>query len=151
MGKKKSIRMKVSFPTTPLAVAQLGVDENGDVQNALTDEVMRNLPDFMPRKSGSLIASVKKVGPTVIRVDSPYARMQFSGMKMTASNGGGPFPIGDGEYRFRKGAKPKRTNEPMDYSHSGNRQAGPHWDRRMVAARGKAIVAKINRYVRSRK
>ena len=150
MGRKFAMRVKVSFPTMPQAIAKLGVSKNGDVQEMLNDEIFRNLPDFMPKKSGNLIASMSKPSPTRIRVSSPYARFQFFGVKMSAP-GQGPFPVGDGEFRFRKGAKPRKTDEPLDYSHSGNRLAGPHWDRRMVAARGKAIVAKLNKYVKHRK
>ena len=153
MGRRKGKRamsVKVSFPTMPQAIAKLGVGRNGDVQALVTDEVMHNMPDFMPRRGGGLASSMSKQAPDRIRVDAPYARFQFFGNKMGAPGNQGPFPVGDGEFRFRKGARPVKTGEPLDYSRSANPQAGPHWDRRMVAARGKAIVAKVNRYVRRR-
>ena len=121
MGKAK-YRVSVAFPTMPQAVLKLGVNKKGKVQNRVTDEVMRNLPDFMPRGTGELIKSMRKTAPNRIRVETPYARFLFFGRT--------------------------KTGAAVNYSKERNPQAGPHWDRRMVAARGKAITAKISRYAR---
>ena len=121
MGRKKAeYVVKVQFPTFPQAALKLGVDKRGKVQRKVTKEVMKNLPDFMPRESGELIEGMGMVTWSKIRVTSPYARFLFFG-------------------KTDKG-------KAVKYSRERNPNAGPHWDRRMVAARGKAIMAKIRRY-----
>ena len=118
MGKTKT-KVYVKFPTFPQAALKLGVDKKGRVQNYVTDEVMRNLPDFMPKKGGTLIGSMSKPFPDMIRVSTVYARFLFFGKT--------------------------RTGKPVNYSREKNPNAGAHWDRRMVAERGKAITAKVMR------
>lgn len=125
MARTHTTRVNVSFPTMPQALAKLGVDANGDVQRKLTEEVYKNLPDYMPRDSGNLISHMAIKDPTTIRVSTPYARFLFFGKT--------------------------RTGKQVDYSRQRNPQGGAHWDRRMVAARGKAIVAKVQRYARKKK
>lgn len=127
MAKKSKgfARVDVRFPTMPQAIAKLGVDENGDVQLKLTQEVYKNLPDYMPKKSGKLIAGMRIKSPTRIHVDGPYARFLFFGKT--------------------------RTGAQVQYSCDRNPNAGPNWDRRMVADRGKAITAKMQRYVNRNK
>ena len=106
----------------PQAIAKLGVGENGDVQAKLTQDVYANLTDFMPKVTGKLISNTRIKSPTRIRVEGVQARFLFFGLT--------------------------RKGEPVNYTLSANPNAGPHWDRRMVAARGKAIVAGLNRYVK---
>lgn len=112
--------IKTKFPTFPQAALKLGVDEQGRVQRFVTKEVMRNLKDFMPLKDGNLIASMSAPFPNKIRVSSVYARFLFFGKT--------------------------RTGMPVNYSRDKNPNAGAHWDRRMVAARGEAITEKVRRY-----
>ena len=92
------------------------------MQNLVTDEVMKNLPDFMPRGSGELIKSMRKTAPNRIRVQTPYARFLFFGKT--------------------------RTGKHVQYNRDKNPGAGPHWDRRMVAERGRAITEKVKRKIR---
>lgn len=121
MARKRKLVVKVGFPTMPQAALKLGVDKRGRVQNLVTDEAMKNLPDFMPLGEGRLIGSMSKVGADRIRVSSIYARFLFFGKT--------------------------RTGMPVNYSRDKSPNAGPHWDRRMVAARGKAMAAKVNRAI----
>lgn len=120
MGKSGRIVVKAVFPTMPQAMARLGVDEGGDVQRFITHAVARNLPDFMPRRTGELAAGVTEASPTLVRVvGNPGTRFLFFGV--TA------------------------TGEPVDYYTGANPRAGAHWDRRMVAERGRAITAEAQR------
>lgn len=146
--KKHGFSVKVKFPTMPQAIAKLGADRNGSVQELVTEEVYKNLPDFMPRRKGELIGSMEIIAPNMIKVASQHAKSMFFGNAMKAPGNQGPFPVGDGEFRFRKGAHSVKSGKPIDYSKSTTPHPGPHWDRRMVAARGKAIVKKVNKYVR---
>ena len=38
-------------------------------------------------------------------------------------------------------------NTPLDYSKTKNPKAGPHWDRAVTAAEGKAMTADLQRYI----
>lgn len=123
MGRKGAkFLMSVRFPTMPQAALKLGVNKKGRVQRLVTDEVMKNLPDFMPRGSGELIESMEKTAPNRIRVSTPYARFLYFGKT--------------------------KSGKHVQYSRELNPNAGPHWDRRMVAERGRAITAKVQRMVR---
>lgn len=119
--KGAKFRVSVRFPTMPQAALKLGVNAKGRVQNLVTDEVMKNLPDFMPKQSGELIASMEKTQPNRIRVTTPYARFLFFGKTRSGKN--------------------------VQYSRDENPGAGPHWDRRMVAERGRAITEKVQRRI----
>ena len=116
--------MKVRFPTFPQAALSLGVDKKGKVQKLVTDEVKANLPDFMPRQSGTLVSSMTQPAPDRIRVSTVYARFLFFGVT--------------------------RLGFPVNYSKDRNPKAGPHWDKRMVAERGDAICAKVQRTIKKR-
>lgn len=122
MGKRRTTYVKVKFPTMPQAALKLGIDAKGRVQKLVTDEVIKNLPDYMPLGEGRLIDSMSIIKPDRIRVASVYARFLFFGKT--------------------------RMGRPVNYSTDKNPKAGPHWDRRMVAERGKAIAAKVSRQIR---
>lgn len=120
----KFVTIRAELPEAHEAMRKLGVDKDGDVQDKATDLIMANLPDFMPRKSGRLIAGMWKRKRNRVHIDGPYARSQFFGIT--------------------------KSGVPFNYSRQKNPQAGPNWDRRMAAARGKAIAAELQRYVRGR-
>lgn len=121
MANKKFVTVEVSFREMSTIVKDLGVDRDGPVQNHLTDLVMRNLPDFMPRESGLLISKMGKPYSSKIRIAGPYARFLFFGLKA--------------------------SGEPVRYDNL-NPQGTSHWDRRMAAARGAAITADLKRFAR---
>ena len=112
----------VRFPTMPQAALKLGVNKTGRVQKLVTREVMNNLPDFMPKKSGTLIESMAQVAPDRIRVSTIYARFLYYGKT--------------------------KSGKLVDYSKGVNPKGGPRWDKRMVAERGDAITAKVNRMIK---
>lgn len=113
-------RMSVILPDARELRRKLGVDERGDVQRHVTQEVMRRMEPYLPLREGTLRASMR-MAPTAIRVSTPYARAQFFGVTRAGK-----------QFRYEKtGAK-----------------VGPHWDRRMVAEQGEAIVADATRYAR---
>ena len=116
--------VKTQVPGLRRAAVHLGVDEQGEVQQLLTREVLQRLPAYMPRKTGALAAGTHQESQTLIKVDGPYARAQFFGVK--------------------------RDGGQFDYDTSGNPKAGPHWDRRLVADEGASICAKVQRFVRSK-
>lgn len=114
--------VKTQIPGLRRIATHLGVDEQGDVQKYVTNEIMKRLPHYMPKKSGHLISLARITKPTQIHVEGPYARKQFFGKT--------------------------KDGKPFNYSTQSNPNAGPHWDRRLVASEGEAIRAKVQRYVR---
>ena len=121
---KKFFTVNAELPSAYEVAKKLGVDKDGDVQDFVTDEVMRNLPDFMPRDSGTLIGSMYKPRRNLVRVSTPYARFLFFGLT--------------------------KSGNPVDYSKQKNPNGGPHWDRRLAAARGEAIADNVKRYIKGR-
>lgn len=124
MANKPFMTVETAIPNSYQIMRKLGVERDGAVQERLTDLIVDNLKDFMPRESGELIGKMRKVGSDRIRVDGPYARFLFFGVRASGL--------------------------PVRYDNL-NPQGGAHWDRRMVAERGSQIVAELQRYVRSRK
>ena len=128
MAKKKgfSMTVKTVLPPETKVRSILGVDAGGDVQKFVTNEIFRRIKSYMPKKTGKLRESATVKGSRHIVVNSPYAKKQFFGVR--------------------------KDGTPYDYNTAiGGAKAGNHWDRRLVADEGKAIVAEANRYVRSRK
>lgn len=123
MANKPFMTVETVIPNSYQIMRKLGVERDGAVQERLTDLIVDNLKDFMPRESGELIGKMRKVGSDRIRVDGPYARFLFFGLRASGL--------------------------PVRYDNL-NPQGGAHWDRRMVAERGEQIVAELQRYVRSR-
>lgn len=131
-----------------------GLDRNGDVQRAWTSIVDRRISRFMPYRpgSGALSGKLKYIsGPAEITVAAPYAKYQYYGKVMIDPkiNAAG-FLTKDGTWRSRKGAAKVLTNRDLIYDTSKNANAGPYWDRRLVAAEGDAMVQEIKAYIRRR-
>lgn len=129
MAKKKGgveFTVKTVLPPETKIRSILGVDSNGDVQKYVTNEIFKRLKPYIPKQSGKLRQAAKVKSPRLIEVVSPYAKKQFFGVT--------------------------KSGQPYNYNHAtGGAKAGSHWDRRLVADEGKAIVADANKYVRSRK
>lgn len=126
MAKRKQLVMKRIMPSMSEVTKKLGVDEAGEVQKFVTEEVFRRLVPYIPEKTGHLRETAFVKRPWRIRVWAEYAKRQFFGV----AKGGVPF----------------------DYDTVvGGPKAGSHWDRRLMADEGDAIVAAANRYVKTLK
>lgn len=103
----------------------------------------------MPHLTGTLETKSKYVhSDTEIVVHSPSAVYQYIGKVMVDSQTGkGPAYIPGVGYRFRKGATLKATERDLEYTKDFNPQAGPYWDKRLVAAEGDAIAEDLKNYV----
>lgn len=110
-----------------------GLDKDGDVQRFHTMNVNRRIGKYMPHLTGTLETKLKLVtGNTEITVLGPYAKYQYHGLAMA-------------------GPPPKvATDKPLQYTKNFNPQAGPYWDRALVAAEGKAMEADTQEYIRRR-
>lgn len=118
--------VKTVLPPVPEVKSILGVDADGDVQKYVTEDIFRRLIPYIPKKTGKLRDAAKIKSPRRITVNAAYAKVQFFGVT--------------------------KQGVPFEYNTvTGGAKAGSHWDRRLIADEGKAIVADANRYVRRRK
>lgn len=112
-----------------------GLSSNGSVQSFHTNNVMRRMVKFMPFRTGATIKLTilgTDINKPQIVTDTPYAKYLYYG-------------------RVMEGEAPKKATErPLNYSHGKNPQAGPYWDRRLVAAEGRVIAAELQRYINRR-
>ena len=129
-----------------------GLDHNGDVQRTWTNIVNRRISRYMPYRSGALSGKLKYIsGPAEITVAAPYAKYQYYGKVMIDPkiNAAG-FLTKDGTWRSRKLVSKVLTDRDLTYDTSKNANAGPYWDRRLVAAEGAAMAQEIKAYIRRR-
>lgn len=119
---------KVKLEMKPIAtiLARLGIDKNGRVQRFLTETVNRRITRYMPFRTGVLATKLKFVSsPTEITVNGPYARYQYYGKVMV-------------------GRPPKQvTDIDLNYDKTKHPQAGPFWDRRLMAAEKDVILREV--------
>ena len=119
-----------------------GLDENGDVQTYHTRNVLRRIVRYMPYQSDMTIkitVAQTDVRRPLIVTDTPSARFLFNGKLMVSDVTGSPWA--------RKGETKHVVNTPLNYTKAKNPRAGPHWDRAVSAAEGKAMVADLQRYI----
>ena len=145
-----STRIKVEMKPVSTILTRLGVDRNGDVQMQLTRIVNKRITSYMPFRSGALATTLMYIiSPTEIEVMGPYARYPYYGKVMVNSvTGKGPALIPGVGYRYRKGTTLKVTDRDLKYDTTKHPEAGPLWDRRMMAVEKDAIVSEVQAYVR---
>lgn len=142
--------IQVNMKPINTILTRLGVDKSGDVQMQLTRVVNKRITRYMPYRTGALSTKLKYIkSPTEIVVLAPYARYQYYGKVMVNSKTGkGPALIPGVGYRYKKGTKLSATERDLKYE---NPQAGPYWDKRLMAAEKDAIAADVQAYVNRRK
>lgn len=126
---------KVTVKMNPVSriLKEKGLTPGGDVQRFHTNNVNRRIGKYMPHLSGTLETKSKHIkSDTEIEVLGPYAVYQYFGKAM-------------------EGKPPMvATDRDLNYTKTFNPQAGPFWDRRLVAAEGKAMQADVQRHVDTR-
>lgn len=147
-----STRIKVEMKPVATILTRIGVNKTGDVQMQLTRIVNKRITRYMPFRTGALSKKLKYIkSPTEIEVAAPYARMMYYGKVMVNSKTGkGPAFIPGVGYRYKKGTTLKATDRDLKYDTTKHPEAGPFWDRRMMAAEKDAIVSDVQAYVRRR-
>lgn len=148
-----STKIRVQMKPINTILTRLGVDKNGDVQKQATRIINKRITRYMPYRTGALSTKLKYVkSPTEIEVLAPYARYQYYGKVMVNSKTGkGPAFIPGVGYRYRKGTILTATERDLKYDTTKNANAGPFWDKRLMAAEGAAIAHDIQAYVNRRK
>lgn len=148
-----SVKVKVQMRPVSTILTRLGVDKNGDVQKFVTHTINRRITRYMPYSSSALSTKLKFVkSPTEIEVLGPHAAYQYFGKVMVnAKTGKGPMNIPGVGLRYKKGTILKVTDRDLEYDKTKHPKAGPFWDKRLMAAEGKAIAAEAEAYVRRKK
>ena len=142
--------IKVDMKPVQQIMKQLGVTAQGDVQKFHTANVRRRIQRYMPYRSGATIKLMIIQSPAdqpFIHVDVPYAHYLYKGKVWVdpATHAAG-FLTANG-WRSRKDVPKVETDRDIEYDKTKNPEAGPYWDRRLVAAEGAQMQADLQAYV----
>lgn len=147
-------KLDVDIKPVEAILQSKGLTISGDVQQFHTQNVLRRIVKYMPYRTGATIKIMQAQSPVklpYINLATPYARYLHEGKVMVnAATGNGPPVIPHVGPRWRRGTQLKATDRPLEYTKTKNPLAGPHWDRRLVAAEMDAMQADLQRYVKLR-
>ena len=142
--------IRVDMAPVQSIMDRLGVTAKGDVQQFHTANVRRRIQRYMPFRSGATIKTMVIQSPVdepFINVIGDHAHYIYEGKvwvdPVTHAAG---FLTANG-WRSRKDVAKVKTDRDLDYDKSKNPEAGPHWDRHLVAAEGKQMQAELQAYV----
>ena len=142
--------IKVNMVPVQKILDGLGVTARGDVQRFHTANVRRRIQKYMPYRSGAAIKLMIVQSPVddpFIHVDAPFARMLYHGKVMVDPKTKAAGFLTENGWRSRKNAKKVVSSRDIAYDKTKNPQAGPLWDRRLVAAEGAAMQQDLQNYV----
>lgn len=145
--------VRVDMKPVKQIMARLGIDARGEVQRFHTANVLRRIQKYMPYRSGAtihLMVAQSSVDDPFIHVDVPYARMLYYGKVMVDPKTGAAGFLTPNGWRSRRGVRKVVSGRDIQYDKTKNPQAGPFWDRRLVAAEGAVMQAELQDYVRRR-
>lgn len=126
------MKLRLDIPSAAVLADRKGFGPDGHVQKFHTANVNRQIGKYMPHLTGALETKLKIVRGTKIIVLGPYAKYQYHGKVMV-----GPAPK-------------VLTDRDLEYTKTFNPQAGPYWDRALVAAEGDSLVDDVQRYINRR-
>ena len=139
------MKFKVKVQMKPVAqiVKDHGLDKDGDVQKHWTGVVWQRMPRYMPYRSGVLAEKQLRItGPAEIQAIAKYAHFQYAGKVWIDPVTGSTFAP--------KYGKKVPTSGNLQYSTAMHDQAGPLWERRLIAAEGDAMLEDMRHYIRRR-
>lgn len=145
--------IKVDMKPVKQIMKRLGIDAKGDVQRFHTANVRRRIQKYMPYRSGATIKLMIVQSPVdepFIHVDVPYARMLYYGKVMVDPKTGAAGFLTANGWRSRKGVPKVVSSRDIEYTRTRNPQAGPFWDRRLVAGEGAVMQRELQDYVNRR-
>jgi hypothetical protein len=148
------MKVKLQLPSAAQLIRAKGLAPDGDVQRFHTQNVLKRIKRYMPYVSGAtykITVEQTDINKPEIVTNTPYAKYLFRGKKMIDPkiNASG-FLTPEG-WRSRRGSVKVLTAENLKYNKTKNPAAGPRWDRALVAAEGKALVADLQSYIDRRK
>lgn len=149
------MKVKMYLPSARKLVQSKGLSKDGNVQAFHTRNVLRRIKRYMPFRTGAtykITMAHTDIRKPEIVTDVPYARYLYSGKAMVNSKTGkGPALIPGVGFRYRKGTILKVTGRNLKYTTTKNPDAGPFWDRTLIAKEGAAMTADLQRYIDRRK
>lgn len=109
-----------------------GIDKNGHVQLYVTGMINKRIRRYMPYLTGIMAEKLTFIkSPTEIKVDTPYVRYTYYG-------------------RVMKGKPPMvATNIPLSYTKTHHPDAGPFWDRALLAKEKSQMIQEVQNYIDS--
>ena len=114
-----STRVKVEMQPIQQILKNHGLDSNGRVQLYVTNMISRRM-----------------------------TRYQYYGKVMVNSaTGKGPAYIPNVGYRYRKGTVLRVTDRDLEYDKTKNPDAGPFWDRALLAKEKSQMIQEVQRYI----
>lgn len=126
------MKVKLKMNPTSQILRDKGLDASGDVQRFHTQNVLRRIVKYMPYRTGATIKLTviqTDINKPYIITDVPYGKYLFYGKAM-------------------EGPAPKRvTNRDLQYTKTKNPQAGPFWDRALVAAEKSILQRELQAYI----
>lgn len=147
------MKVKIVLPAANQLIRRKGLAQDGRVQMFHTQNCLRRIKRYMPFLSGvtykitTVQTDIRK--PEIV-TDVPYAKYLYYGKVMVnIKTGKGPMLIPGVGLRYKKGTILTHTDRDLEYTKTKNPNAGPFWDRSLVAHEGRAIVADLQRYINS--
>ena len=123
---------KLKMKSIDQIIKDKGLDPHGDVQKFHTANVLRRITKYMPFRTGMTIKATiaqTNINKPQIVTNTPYAKYLYYGKAMT-------------------GKAPKvAIGKNLTYTKTKNKQAGPFWDRRLVANEKDVIVQEVTDYI----
>lgn len=148
------MKVKMYLPSAQKLVQSKGLGNDGAVQMFHTQNVLRRIKRYMPFLTGAtykITTAQTDIRKPEIVTDVPHAIYLYLGKAMVnAKTGKGPAFIKGVGYRYRKGTKLRRTGRNLVYTKTKNPDAGPYWDRTLVAREGAALTADLQRFINRR-
>lgn len=111
--------MSVQMKPTSEIIVRLGIEENGQTHQFLTNTCYRHMDKYVPMDIGNLRTNAD-IQPSSITYESPYASYQYYGQRE------------DGSHKV------------VNYTTPGT---GPYWDRRMVSAEIDDVIQEVQNYM----
>lgn len=127
------MKVKLEMHPPPQIIRRLGLDPGGKAQMFHTKNVMLRIQRFMPYLTGATIKIMTNqtdISKPEIVLEVPYAKYLYYGKVMI-----GPAPK-------------KVIDVPLKYTKTYNPDAGPFWDRKLVAAEGDQLAQDLEDYIK---
>lgn len=148
---------KIQFKEVEQLLAEHGLNDGGEVQKFIDNEVMRQSLPYMPNMNGVLqnaMMSQTVIGSGQIRQNTPYARYQYYGVLFVdpITLKGSFYDARTGRHWSRKGVAkiPDPTGRLLNYNTSKNALAGSHWFDRAMKDHGESIGRAAARLAKGR-
>ena len=148
---------KVQFKEVEQLLAEHGLNDGGEVQKFIDNEVMRQSLPYMPNLNGVLqnaMMAQTVIGSGEIRQNTPYARYQYYGVLFVdpITLKGSFYDARTGRHWSRKGVSkiPDPNGRMLNYNTSKNALAGSHWFDRAMKDHGESIGRAAARLAKGR-